>query len=476
MRNVRRSVCLRALALLLAGTLAAGLPFLPFGTGDARAANDEPSVAVLGVHGHPDADPDTLEDLADVLTDSLDGSRYTQALGLDDYGRSVWDRRTPILQGVFLGSAQSAFQEGRILYDNAQFMGALSSLEKAQGTLERGIEFMRDPKLMVEIHLYLGLTNMALGDTEVAGGYFEDVARTDPARSLDPVRTPPKMLEAFEEARARVTESGSASVEVGSGKTSGADVFVNGMPSGQTPAVLDLPPGRYHITVHHPERGWDYSDETVAAEEVRVLSFQLEDRGIRRLGREKAESPRSRRVQALYRELGEAVAADLLLMASLDQGDNLHMQLYSPRSDVFSQEVLGLVAPGGIVDVSAVDELVHQLVELVDEGGGIRPDATSATLIPIHLGRNPTLNGLLTGPEPRERVVVRNDPGDDDDDRPDRPGPTGPTKPVHKRPAFWVVLGTAVAGGVAAGIAGASYAANQQPTLGNGTVTVVIDP
>ena len=35
-------------------------------------------------------------------------------------------------------------------------------------------------------------------------------------------------------------------------------------------------------------------------------------------------------------------------------------------------QVLGLVAPGGIVDVGAVDELVNQLVELVDEGEGVR--------------------------------------------------------------------------------------------------------
>ena len=473
MRNVRRWAGLRALALLLAGSLAAGLPF---GPGVARAAS-EPTVAILGVHGHPDADPDGLEELAEILADSVHGSRRVDVLDTYDIGRNVWDRRTTILQGVFLGSAQAAYQEGRILYDNAQFMGALSSLEKAQGALERGIEFMRDPKLLVEIHLYLGLTNMALGDTEVAGGYFEEVVGPYPGRSLYRVRTPPKMLEAFEEARGRVEESGTARVEIGSGKSTGADIYVNGMPSGQTPAVLELPPGRYHITVHHPDRGWDYSDETVAADDVRDLSFRLEDRGIRRLGREKAESPRSRRVQSLYREVGEIVPADLLMLASLDQGDNLHMQLYSPRSDVFSQEVLGLVAPGGIVDVDAVDELVNQLVELVDDGGGIRPDSTSATLVPIHLGRNPTLNGLLTGPEPAERVAVRDVPrGDDDDDDTGRKGPTGPTKPVHKRPAFWVVLGTAVAGGVAGAVAGASYAANQQPVPGNGTVTVVIEP
>ncbi len=479
MQDVRRFPGLRWLALVLAGSLTAGFPVVwsPWAVGGVARASDDTTVAVVGVHGHPEVDPDLLEDTAWALAEALDGSRDVSVLGPDDYGRSVWDRRTPILQGVFLGSAEAAFQEGRILYDNAQFMGALASLEKAEGTLERGIEFLRDPKLLVEIHIYLGLTNMALGDTEVAATHFEEVARADPARSLDPVRTPPKMLEAFDASRAQVAEADTARVEISSGKVTGAEVYVNGMPSGSTPVILQLAPGRYHITAHDTERGWDYMDETVAAGDVRDLDFHLRDRGIRPLGREKRESGRSRKVVALYRGLGEAIPADLLLLASLDDGDNLHLQLYSPRSDVFSQEVLGLVAPGGSLDGGAVDELVAQVLELGDGSGGIRPDSTSATIVPVYIGRNPTANRLLAGGQPDERVVVR-DPGptagDDDDD--DRPVRLGPTKPVHKRPAFWVVLGTAVAGGVAGAIAGASYAANQQPVMGNGTVTVVIEP
>lgn len=477
MQDVRLSWGVGALATALVASLGAVVPLSwgPVSVGGPARAGDDPTVAVVGVHGHPDVHPELLDELAWTMAEAIDATRDVSVLDESDYGRAVWARRNPILQGVFLGSAESSFQEGRILYDNAQFMGALSSLEKAQKSLERGIEFSRDPKLLVEINLYLGLTNMALGDTEVAAGYFEEVARTDPARSLDPVRTPPKMLETFEGARERVEASGAARVDISSGKVTGAEVFVNGMPSGSTPATLELAPGRYHITVHDPERGWDYADETVAADDVRDLDFRLKRRGIRPLGREKAESTRSRKVQALYRGLGEAIPGDLVLMASMDEGDNLHLQLYSPRSDVFSLEVLGLVAPGGTLDVGAVNELVAQVLELGDGTGGIRPDSTSATLVPIYIGRNPTLNVLLAGPEPEERVAGRNDPrGDDDDDRP--PVVKGPTKPVHERPAFWVILGTAVAGGVAGAIAGASAAASQQPVMGNGTVTVVIEP
>ena len=317
---------------------------------------------------------------------------------------------------------------------------------------------------------------MALGDTEVAAGYFEEVIRTDPARTLDPVRTPPKMLQEFEEARARVAEAGVALIEVTSGKVSGADVYVNGMPSGLTPTTLELAPGHYRVTVHDPERGWDYTDETVAAGDERELQLRPDPRGIRPLGREKAESTRSRKVNALYRALSDSVSADLLLLATLDEGDNLHLQVYSPRSDVFSQEAFGLVAPGGDLDEPAVAELVQQLMSMT-VGGAIQPDATATTVVPLYIGRNPTLNELLTGAQPGQRVVVHEVPppdrGDDDDDGRVR---TGPTRPVHKRPAFWIVLGTAVAGGVAGAIAGASYAANQQPVMGDGTVTVIIEP
>jgi len=467
MSLLRSSWSIRTVAFLLAALLCAGYPgFAGFGTLGVAHAADGTTIAVMGVHGHRDISARELEDLTDDLVAAIDDAGGFDGIGPGDYGRSVWDQRATITQAVFLGSAESGLQEGRVLYDNAQFQGALVSLEKAEGALERGIEFLREPKLLVEIHLYEGLANMALGDIEAADTHFEEVARTDPARALDPVRTPPKMLEAFEAAKTRVADSGIATMEITSGGADGADVYLNGLRSGRTPTVLDVPPGRYHITVHHPEAGWDYQDEMVYEGDDVLLDFDLERRGIRPLGQEKQESSRSRKVQSLYRTLSAAVDADLLLMASIDDGDNLHLQLYSPRSEVFSSEVHGLVTPGGAKDKSAFTELVDEVLRFEDGVGGIRPDDTSTKIVPIYIGRNPTLNLLLTGAQPDERVVVQ--AGGDG-------GTTAGTKPVHKQPLFWILIGTAIAGGAVAGIAGGVYA-NQEPVLGNGTVTVTIEP
>ncbi len=466
---MRRSWMFRPVAFVVAALIGAGFPGI-VGLGDLGVAHaaDATTIAVLGVHGHRDISRSELDDLTDDLIASLEDAGGYVPVRPEQYGRSVWDQRNAILQAVFLGSAESGLQEGRVLYDNAQFQGALASLEKAEGSLERGIEFLREPKLLVEIHLYEGLANMALGDIEAAETHFEEVARTDPARTLDPVRTPPKMLEAFEAAKTRVAESGVATMEITSGGADGADVYLNGLRSGSTPTVLEVPPGRYHITVHHPEVGWDYQDETVYAGDDVLLDFELDDRGIRGLGKEKQESSRSRKVQSLYRSLSDAVEADLLLLASVDEGDNLHLQLYSPRSEVFSKEVSGLVTPGGSRDAQAFDELVDQVLRFEDGVGGIRPDDTDTKMIPVYLGRNPTLNRFLMGTQPAERVVIQ---------QVEVGGGGGPTvkKPVHQRPLFWILIGTAIAGGAAAGIAGGVYA-NQDPVLGNGTVTVVIEP
>jgi len=256
MRPMRESWLIRTVAFVVAALMCAGYPgIVRFGGAGVAHAAEGTTVAVMGVHGHPDGYEDELDELTENLVAVLEDVDGFSPIKPEDYGRRVWDRRSTILQAVFLGSAEAALQEGRVLYDNAQFQGALASLEKAEGALERGIEFLREPKLLVEIHLYEGLANMALGDIEAAETHLEEVARTDPARTLDPLRTPPKMLEAFEAAKVRVAESGVATMEITSGGAEDDDVYVNGLRSGKTPTVLELPPGRYHVTVSHPEAG-----------------------------------------------------------------------------------------------------------------------------------------------------------------------------------------------------------------------------
>lgn len=464
MYRLRRSPLVRSTALLLAALFCAGLPWT-----DARAA-ESLSVAVIGVFGTPDASPVELEAMAEAVQTAIEERDDADAVGPEVYGRSLWDRRNQVLQSVFLGAAEGAFQEGRVLYDNAQFQAALISLEKAEESLDRGIEFLRDPRLLVEIHLHEGLANMALGDDSAAAAHFEEVARTDPARALDPVRTPPKMQMAFEQAKFGVAEAGIAVVEVTSGSRPEGDVHVNGLRVGKTPMELELPPGRYHITVHHPEYGWDYVDETLAAGDDVELDFVLQPRGIRPLGREKTESPRSRRIQALYGTLAESLSADVLLLAALDDGGNLELQLYSPRSDVFSSVTAATAQIGGRPDADIVAELVDEVLSRADATGSIHRDDTSTKSIPVYIGRNPVLNELLTGPQPAERVVVVAEGGRSG-------GGTRARKPVHKQPAFWIIMGSAVAGGVVAAVA-ASQAGGETPDPihepGNGTVTVII--
>ncbi len=468
MTSLRCSPLVRTMALLLAALFCAGLPWTgPWG--EARAA-DATTVAVIGVFGNPDGSNAESEAMAEAVVAALADLDDVEVVGPDVFGRTLWDRRNQVLQGVFLGSAEDAFQEGRVLYDNAQFQAALISLEKAEEALDRGVEFLRDPRLLVEIHVHEGLANMALGDDGAAEAHFEEVARTDPARALDPVRTPPKMTMAFEQAKFGVAESGVANVLITSGSHVSADVYVNGLDVGRTPTNLELAPGRYHISVHHPEHGWDYVDETLEADQDVELDFVLQPRGIRPLGREKTESPRSRRIQALYASLAETISADLLLLSSLDEGGNLELQLYSPRSDVFSRVSSATALIGGRPDEDVVAELVDEVVSRTDTSGSMHRDDTSTKTVPVYIGRNPVLNELLTGPQPAERVVVVAEGG--------QSGGSGRArKPVHKQPAFWIILGSAVAGGVAASIAAASAGGETPDPIhepGNGTVTVII--
>lgn len=470
MQEFRSHWLIRSLALTIAALFCAGYPGYNSlrGLGAVASAAEDTRIAVLGVHGHPDSYEEDLAALDSALVEVITDQAGFEPRTSEDYGRSVWDRRTQVLQDVFLGSAQAALQEGRVLYDNAQFQGALTSLQKAEGAMERGIEFLRDPNLLVEIHLYEGLAQMALGNDDGAQEHFEAVARTDPARTLDPVRTPPQMIDAFEEAKLLIAEAGVAVIEFESGAVTGAEIFINGRRAGTTPTMLELAPGSYDMVVHDAEKGWDYQQEKVYAGDDLVLEFNLEPRGIRPLGREKMESKRSRRVQSLYRTLAGTVDSELLLLGSLDDGGNLHLQLYSPRSDIFSSSVSGMVMTGSRVDLNALDELVYELLVLTDGSGGIRPDSTSTTVVPLFIGRNPVLNTLLTGDEPDKQVVIVQQGGGEGNEG------GGVKTPIGKRPGFWVILGTVVAGGVAGAVAGIAYS-QQEPVMGNGTVTVVID-
>lgn len=88
-----------------------------------------------------------------------------------------------------LAAAEEAYEDG--------------SFETASTALRELTALDLDPKLKLEANLYLGLAEVQAGREEASLGPFGEVLRLQPDFRLDPVRYAPKLVDAFEKARAQ---------------------------------------------------------------------------------------------------------------------------------------------------------------------------------------------------------------------------------------------------------------------------------
>lgn len=423
------------------------------------------SVAVVGVHGNGDQTHEDLASLDEALVAGFKTAGMDVVHGADLRARLVGTREH-LIDKVYLEPVRQAFDEGRILYEKAQPDVAIEALSRAEVALDGVEEFIRDPRLSVDVQLYLGLCHISLGDSEAARVAFAEVVRMDPNRILDTFEYPPRIVDLFEEVRADILALEGASITVSSGSLAGARTFVDGRMVGTTPVtVTGLPPGFHTLLVDGGASGRFFQTWTLQSAEAVEVDATLTIGTLGLSGDDPFQPERSHLTRRLYRELSFAAGTDIVAVAAFDEAGDFRMALYSGRSGTFSASQTASLAAAPGARSAFVRQLVERVALYADDDGTITEERISADALPLRLGANTVLNGYVFGLE--DRSVA-----DASAVRELEPEPRVRRKP-NKAAGVVVAIISGVLGATAAGIGiGAAVDANQPSTGGVLVITI----
>ncbi len=175
--------------------------------------------------------PTTPGDLARALEDALpEGGPEAQALAEASAG---------------LADSMSAFIEFKS-------RKARSDLERARRTLFGLSPSEKTIGLMADVSFHMALIHLREENLGLAMGELQLLHRLVERKTIDPVRYPPDVVRAFNQARKSATGKASTSVSI-SATYDGAPVFVDGRPAGASPITLSLSPGAHVIAIAAPQ-------------------------------------------------------------------------------------------------------------------------------------------------------------------------------------------------------------------------------
>lgn len=362
---------------------------------DAAAAR-KASVAVVGAH-IPGQDEAAAQAQLEALSTALDATGRLEVVPPEALLRAFAGREALVLEGAFLGPGRQRLAEGRVLYERAEFDAAIEPLSAAVDALSNATLHTRDNRDLLDSLLLLGLTHFSVGAEAEAAEVWGRLVVLDPARQLDAVKYPPKLVRAFADVRAAQLKGERGSIRINAPE--GAELFVDGRPTG--PDVPELLPGLHYVLVVAPDGRRE--GDVVEVVSLKRASFTpaLDNLRIAAPGETEAE----RRVQAaqLYRSVGEHAGASFVLLAGTFGDGKVGLQLYEPRTGNFSRLAEGA---GGADPVGAMVDVVPTLSAFVDEAGALRGDRVVPSALAIDIASNPWLTRALLDPQPLTETVT----------------------------------------------------------------------
>lgn len=391
-------------------------------------------VALVGVH---EAGLDIREErqILDDLVRMLDATEGWDPLAPIEVLRALDGRQDLVLEAGYLSRGRALFDDGRLLYLQAQPEAAVEVLEQAVDELERGALVGGTVRDLWGAWMLLGTAAWSAGDEARAREAFQSAVAFNPERRPDLADYPPDVIAFYEEERdISLDESAKVTITV-DGRN--ATVDVDGLIRGPSPLVIErLPPGD-HVLWARNELG----ERATRALELRpVDERRIElylDAPILAPG-EVTPAGRARQTSALYTALGEQARVDHVLLLGID-GIDVVAQLFNTASRSFSAPVRVRLDQG-----APYIEAVRRLV-----GAESRERAASAE--PLALEASHVLAELLLSPE---RMVVATTGRAARDDPPTR---VRSTEARERKPIPWWAW--AAGGGAAVAIAGGVTAA-----------------
>lgn len=410
--------------------------------GNPAAARDV-EVAVVGAHIEGSTDEESTE-IATALFDALYGVRGLEALEAGKVIGRLSGRESLVVAGIFLGAGRDKLEEGRVLYERAEFESAVLVLTEAVPALADGLAGAGESKDLVDALLMLALSQAALGEDDEARAAFARVIVLEPERELDRVNYPPKIVRMFTEVRTSTLARPPAKLTV-TGEA--VEVWVDGRSYGAAPVTLsDVVPGTHYVLAQGAEGKRDFTIIELGEGESGRFQAALNDRIIAQAADE--TSGRREQTELLYRSLGEHLDVDLILMAGEVGGGELGLQLYEPRTGNFSELV---TRSSGADPIQTMSTAVSLLSPYISEAGTLKADLVSSQVASLDINANPMLASMLLEPDPFVETIVE-----------------------RKTPWYvWTGAGALAVGGAA----GTALILSRQDTDPTGTIVVTIpDP
>ncbi|MFT5679771.1 MAG: hypothetical protein ACI8RZ_000676 [Myxococcota bacterium] len=373
---------------------AAGLLGLLINTASARDAE----IAVVGAHIAGSTD-EAARETAAALYEALKGIRGVEPLEAGVVVGRLSGRESLVVEGVFLGAGRDKLEEGRVLYERAEFESAIQVLVEAVPALEGGLAGAAESKDLVEALLMLGLSQAALGEEDKARAVFAQVMVLEPERELDRVNYPPKIVTMFTEVREATLSRPRAKLNITGDAT---EVWVDGRSYGKAPVTInDVVPGTHYVLAQGEGGRRDFTVIDLAEGESGRFQATLADRIIIQAAED--VSGRRDQTELLYRSLGEHVDVDLVLLAGELGSGEVGLQLYEPRTGNFSEIV---TRPNGADPVRSLATAASLLAPYISDAGTLKADLVSSQVASLDINANPLLASMLLDPDPIVETIV----------------------------------------------------------------------
>ncbi|MEL6345860.1 MAG: hypothetical protein AAFV53_22305 [Myxococcota bacterium] len=362
-------------------------------------------VAVVGAH-LPDQTDAQAQALAAELEQALIDLNNLDPIQPGQVRGRLSGREALVVEGVFLSPGRAALEEGRVLYQRADFDNATSVLELAVDALLDGLAGAGDSKDLIDALLLLGLSRAALGEEDAARDAFRQVVILEPQRQLDRINYPPKMVNLFSSVREEMLtlERGTLTLIT----VEGARIWLDGRSQpreGRSLKIPDMLPGRHYVLVQD-EGGRRFFEAIDLTAEGQTLKIDASERLIAPSTADRNEQ--AMQIEQLYQSLGEYAETEMILIAGQTGPETVAVQLYEPRTGTFSriaEERIRETGPAAALKIATLN------LDTYVEDGTLRVEFVSLGAPPLDINANPLLSSMLLDPEPIvEKVVKRRTP------------------------------------------------------------------
>lgn len=364
-------------ALFLATILALPAPLLAQSRG-------KPSVVVGGI-ALRDADEPYRKSIQSALFQAFEEDRRIslasrkQILDWWKRERRATDDLSPSDQ---LKEARELLVDGKKAYQHLDLKRASKYLQEARREFIMNLHHLRSNRDLLDAHLYLGVTYLALKEKKKGMGELRRVAYLDPKRELSARDFPPSVLEAFATVKQEVHAAAPVHVRVTS-VPARAEVYLNGRLIGKTPMETRLASGEYFVLMEKKGTTPWYKPISISRSSREVRAVLEADREVKRWGtlfrvREGGDQ-RSGDVKKLE-EMAGSVGADYVFLGRVERLRDYRIlgQLYDSRTSDFSK-VAVVAASTEMESVSSVfPDLVETLLSFIGPDGrliGGKPQA-----------------------------------------------------------------------------------------------------